>query len=89
LHFNILGFLPRDTAKHHQQHVLGILREALDEAKVKPEDIDVVCYTKGEIEMLLKIYTAFILITFYILCNLCYHSNHTQMYQHINKVKRH
>ena len=41
------GFLPRDTAKHHQTHVLDVLRRALDEAKVKPEDIDCVCFTKG------------------------------------------
>lgn len=42
-----LGFLPRETAKHHQKHVLDILQQALDEANMKPEDIDVVCYTKG------------------------------------------
>lgn len=41
------GFLPRDTAKHHQANVLIVLKEALDEAKVHPKDIDVVCYTKG------------------------------------------
>ncbi|KAL3860379.1 hypothetical protein ACJMK2_010511 [Sinanodonta woodiana] len=41
------GFLPRDTAKHHQAHALDVLQEALDEAKIKPEDIDVICYTKG------------------------------------------
>ncbi|KAK3603832.1 hypothetical protein CHS0354_042838 [Potamilus streckersoni] len=41
------GFLPRDTAKHHQAHALDVLQKALDEAKIKPEDIDVICYTKG------------------------------------------
>lgn len=41
------GFLPKETAEHHRQKVLGILREALDEAKVTPNEIDVVCYTKG------------------------------------------
>lgn len=41
------GFLPKDTAKHHQEHVLEILRRALEEAKIKPADIDCVCYTKG------------------------------------------
>ena len=41
------GFLPRDTAKHHQSHILDVLRRALDDAKVKPEDIDCVCFTKG------------------------------------------
>ncbi|XP_070536919.1 probable tRNA N6-adenosine threonylcarbamoyltransferase isoform X1 [Ptychodera flava] len=41
------GFLPRDTAKHHQANILEVLRKALDEAQIKPEDIDCVCYTKG------------------------------------------
>ena len=41
------GFLPRDTAKHHQDCVLEVLKEALDEARIDPRDIDVVCYTKG------------------------------------------
>ncbi|XP_076350944.1 putative tRNA N6-adenosine threonylcarbamoyltransferase Tcs3 [Tachypleus tridentatus] len=41
------GFLPRDTAKHHQAHVLDVLEKALLEANMKPSDIDVVCYTKG------------------------------------------
>lgn len=41
------GFKPRDTAKHHQEVVLDVLQQALDQACIKPEDIDVVCYTKG------------------------------------------
>ncbi|XP_054719166.1 probable tRNA N6-adenosine threonylcarbamoyltransferase [Uloborus diversus] len=41
------GFLPRDTAHHHQRHILDVLQKALDEAGIKPKDIDVVCYTKG------------------------------------------
>lgn len=41
------GFLPRDTAKHHQRHVLAVLRRALGEASVTPADIDCVCFTKG------------------------------------------
>ncbi|XP_064610575.1 probable tRNA N6-adenosine threonylcarbamoyltransferase isoform X1 [Liolophura sinensis] len=41
------GFLPRDTANHHRQHALSILRQALTEANITPQDIDVVCYTKG------------------------------------------
>lgn len=46
-HFVLSGFLPRETAQHHRENALLVLQEALDEAKVKPEDIDVVCYTKG------------------------------------------
>lgn len=41
------GFKPVDTARHHQLNVVDLLKEALKEAKVCPEDIDVVCYTKG------------------------------------------
>ncbi|XP_057292105.1 probable tRNA N6-adenosine threonylcarbamoyltransferase [Hydractinia symbiolongicarpus] len=41
------GFLPRDTAKHHQKHILDVLQKALEDAKIKPQDIDCVCFTKG------------------------------------------
>lgn len=41
------GFLPKETAEHHRANVLNVLKEAITEAAVKPEDIDVVCYTKG------------------------------------------
>ncbi|KAJ9576993.1 hypothetical protein L9F63_006430, partial [Diploptera punctata] len=41
------GFLPRETAQHHRSVVIGLIEEALNEAKMKPEDIDVICYTKG------------------------------------------
>ena len=36
----------RDTAKHHREHVLVVLREALDEAGITPDKIDAVAYTK-------------------------------------------
>ena len=29
------GFLPKETAEHHRQKLLGIIQEALDEAKLK------------------------------------------------------
>ncbi len=41
------GFLPKDTARHHQKFVLEVLRRALEEAQVRPEEIDCVCFTKG------------------------------------------
>lgn len=41
------GFLPRDTALHHQQHILDVLQASLDEAGVVPQDLDCICYTKG------------------------------------------
>lgn len=41
------GFVPHDTAKHHQAHVLEVLNQALSEADVSPQDIDAIAYTKG------------------------------------------
>lgn len=41
------GFLPRETAQHHLQHVLPLVKSALDEAKITAEDVDCLCYTKG------------------------------------------
>lgn len=42
-----IGFLPRETAQHHRQVILQILKEALDECGIQPSEIDVVCFTKG------------------------------------------
>ncbi|KAG7387304.1 hypothetical protein PHYPSEUDO_014483 [Phytophthora pseudosyringae] len=41
------GFLPRETAWHHQNHVVGIVQAALAEAGVSPQQLDCICYTKG------------------------------------------
>ncbi|KAJ8919658.1 hypothetical protein NQ315_006185 [Exocentrus adspersus] len=41
------GFLPKETAQHHRQKVLSVLKQCLEEAGVSPSEIDVVCYTKG------------------------------------------
>ena len=41
------GFLPRETAWHHQSHVVALVRSALELAGLKPEDLDCVCYTRG------------------------------------------
>jgi len=41
------GFLPRETAWHHQQHINALVRQALLEARLKASDIDCICYTKG------------------------------------------
>ena len=41
------GFMPSETAKHHKAHILGLTQQALDEAKLKPSDIDAIAYTKG------------------------------------------
>lgn len=41
------GFLPRETAVHHAEHILALVQQALAEAQVQPSDLDVICYTKG------------------------------------------
>ncbi|KAL7297375.1 hypothetical protein TKK_0009760 [Trichogramma kaykai] len=41
------GFLPRETAQHHREHILPILKKALSDAKLELKDVDVICYTKG------------------------------------------
>ncbi|XP_065838409.1 probable tRNA N6-adenosine threonylcarbamoyltransferase [Oscarella lobularis] len=42
------GFLPRDTAKHHRDHIVDLVRRALTEADVDPvTDLDCVAFTKG------------------------------------------
>ncbi|KAL3752616.1 hypothetical protein ACJRO7_000079 [Eucalyptus globulus] len=39
-------FLLRETAQHHLQHILPLVKEALKTAQVTPDDIDCICYTK-------------------------------------------
>lgn len=41
------GFLPKETAEHHQEKILEVLREALQIAKVTLKDISLIAYTKG------------------------------------------
>jgi N6-L-threonylcarbamoyladenine synthase len=41
------GFLPRETAMHHQQNVLDLIDEAIKLAGITIDDIDIVCFTKG------------------------------------------
>ncbi|KAG7527403.1 hypothetical protein FFLO_06966 [Filobasidium floriforme] len=41
------GFLPADTARHHQQWALTIIRKAVEDARIEMKDVDVVAYTKG------------------------------------------
>ncbi|XP_033646728.1 probable tRNA N6-adenosine threonylcarbamoyltransferase [Asterias rubens] len=41
------GFMPRETARHHQAHAMDILKRCMEEAGLTPSDIDCVCYTKG------------------------------------------
>ncbi|KAK9458330.1 glycoprotease family-domain-containing protein [Dipodascopsis uninucleata] len=41
------GFLPRDTAKHHRSWVVKLVKRAMEESKLGPDDIDCVCFTQG------------------------------------------
>lgn len=41
------GFLPKETAEHHRKFVVELVRQAIKEAGIKPEELDCVCYTKG------------------------------------------
>lgn len=41
------GFRPRETQAHHQREILPLVEAALQEAQLRPEDIDCICYTRG------------------------------------------
>lgn len=41
------GFMPNETAKHHKAHILGLTKKAIEEAKIRPADLDAICFTKG------------------------------------------
>lgn len=42
-----VGFLPRETAVHHQQWAVKLVQQALSEANLSPSDINCIAYTKG------------------------------------------
>ena len=41
------GFLPKDTAIHHRAWVVKLVKQAMREARVRIDDVDCICYTKG------------------------------------------
>jgi N6-L-threonylcarbamoyladenine synthase len=41
------GFLPKDTAIHHRAWVVKMVKAALQEACLSPQDVDCICFTKG------------------------------------------
>lgn len=41
------GFLPRDTARHHRNWVVRIIKKALAAAKISGDDLDCICFTQG------------------------------------------
>lgn len=41
------GFLPRDTARHHRNWAVRIIKKSLAEARVSGADLDCICFTQG------------------------------------------
>ena len=41
------GFLPKETAAHHRAHVLELIKNALIESKLSPNELDCICFTQG------------------------------------------
>ena len=42
-----VGFLPKETAWHHQRHVSALVKQALLDAGITGRDIGLVCFTRG------------------------------------------
>ncbi len=57
-----LGFMPSEIAKHHKVHILGVTKQALEEAKIKPSEIDAIAFTKGPGMGGKRIYQIFLII---------------------------
>ena len=41
------GFLPKDTAKHHRLWIIRLVKQAMNDARLRFDDVDCICYTKG------------------------------------------
>lgn len=41
------GFLPRETADHHRDHIFELIKSAFKEANITSRDITCICFTKG------------------------------------------
>jgi N6-L-threonylcarbamoyladenine synthase len=41
------GFLPKETAVHHREKIIALVKQALQMAHLRMRDLDVICYTKG------------------------------------------
>lgn len=39
--------MPKETAQHHREAILQLIKSALKEANLEPKELDVICYTKG------------------------------------------
>jgi len=41
------GIIPRDAAIHHSENALEVLKKALEKAKLKINDIDIIAFSQG------------------------------------------
>jgi N6-L-threonylcarbamoyladenine synthase len=41
------GFLPSETAKHHKEWIINVVKQAMEKAQVGFQKLDCICYTKG------------------------------------------
>ncbi|VDB99804.1 unnamed protein product [Peniophora sp. CBMAI 1063] len=41
------GFQPRDTALHHREWAMKVIKDAVEKSGVSMHDLDCICYTKG------------------------------------------
>lgn len=41
------GFLPNETARHHRESIVQLIKDALREADLLPCDLDCICFTQG------------------------------------------
>ncbi|MFH1473506.1 MAG: KEOPS complex N(6)-L-threonylcarbamoyladenine synthase Kae1 [Candidatus Aenigmatarchaeota archaeon] len=41
------GIIPRDAAQHHSENAFDILKNALEKAKLKMDDIDIIAFSQG------------------------------------------
>ncbi|KAJ3538730.1 hypothetical protein NMY22_g5040 [Coprinellus aureogranulatus] len=41
------GFQPRDTALHHREWALKVIKDCMENAGISMHDVDCICYTKG------------------------------------------
>lgn len=42
------GFLPSDTARHHREWVVKVIKECVRKAGIRIEDLDCIAFTKGK-----------------------------------------
>jgi hypothetical protein len=58
------GFQPADTARHHKKWIIEVLMKCLKEGGKTMEDVDVICFTKGELSGFIRIYIMMIYISY-------------------------